>query len=81
MVFGIILFALLGFVLGYALPGRGSLLALVVPIFFFLITIFTQGFAFRLVIVLLISLGVTLAAILAGRLLDETLTRRKEARE
>jgi hypothetical protein len=80
VVISLLMFVLLAFGLGYALPGRTSLLALLVPIFFFVLTIFTRGFAIRLVITLLIALGLMLAAILAGRALDELLTRRKEER-
>ncbi len=64
------LFAVLGFGLGYAAPGAYSWLALILPIGFFLLTWLMRGFEGRLIVVLVISLAVTGAAILLGKALD-----------
>lgn len=76
VVLGLIFFALLGFTLGYAVAGRGAWFGLLVPVAFALLTGFTSGWEFRLLVVLFIALLVTAAAIIAGALLDRRLSRR-----
>lgn len=77
VVIGLILFAVLGFTMGYAVAGRGAWFALLVPVAFALITAFASGFEIRLLVVLLIALGVTAAAIVAGALLDRYLSEER----
>jgi hypothetical protein len=75
---GLILFALLGVALGYAVPGPAAWSALLVPIAFALLTAFVQGVDLRLFLVLLLALGVTAAAVIAGRALDRYFAERAE---
>lgn len=67
---GLILFALLGLGLGFAAPGWTGWLALLAPILFLLITIYSDGLEARLIPLLVISLAVTAAGVLAGKALD-----------
>lgn len=67
---GLILFAILGLGLGFAAPGWTGWLALLAPIAFLLVTIFTDGFEARLVPLLIIALAVTAAGVLAGKAID-----------
>lgn len=76
VVIGLILFAVLGFTLGYAVAGRGAWFGLLVPVAFALITAFASGFDVRLLLVLLLALAVTAVAIIAGALLDRYLSER-----
>lgn len=75
---GLILFALLGLALGYAVPSRAAWLALLVPIAFALLTAFLQGVDGRLFLVLLLALAVTAGAVIGGRALDRYFARRAE---
>ena len=74
MVIGLILFAILGLTMGYTIPGWGAWLALAVPVAFALITALITGLDSGQIVVLAVALGVTAAAVLAGRLLDRTLS-------
>lgn len=75
---GLVLFALLGVALGYAVPGRAAWLTLLVPIAFAILTAFLQGADLRLLLVLLVALGVTAAAVIAGRALDRYFAEREQ---
>ncbi len=77
MITGLILFFLLGLTLGYAVAGRAAWAALLVPIAFALLTAFIQGVDGRLLLVLLLALAVTAAAVIAGRALDRYLSERE----
>jgi hypothetical protein len=81
VVIGLILFAALGLALGYALPGRAAWLALLAPIAFALLTAFSQGVDERLIIVLIVALVITAAAVVAGRLLDRRSAERSAGGE
>lgn len=78
---GLILFALLGLALGYAVSGPAAWSALLVPIAFALLTAFIQGIDLRLFLVLLLALAVTAAAVIAGRALDRYFSEREERSE
>lgn len=69
VVLGVILFALIGFAAGYALPWPWPLIVLIIPILLAVLELgdFDSGWVVRLVV----SLVVTVAAILAGRLVAE----------
>lgn len=67
---GLILFALLGIAMGFAAPGWTGWLALLAPVIFLLITVYGDGFEARLIPLLVISLAVTAAGVLAGKALD-----------
>jgi hypothetical protein len=69
MVVGVILFALIGFAAGYALSWPWPLLVLIIPILFALLAL--SDFGGTWVVRLIISLAVTAAAIVAGRLIAE----------
>jgi hypothetical protein len=75
---GLILFTLLGFVLGYAVPHWSAWLALLVPVVFAAATIIAEGFALSTILVLVIALALMAAAIIAGRFLDAKLAQRRE---
>lgn len=76
MLIGYILFALLGFALGYAAPGWTAWLALLVPIAFAALTAFNTGVEAQLFVALLIALLITAGAVVLGKLLDAALRRR-----
>ncbi len=78
LVIGMILFALLGLALGYAVPGWPAYLALLVPLAFAVLTTLLAGFKISILLVLALSVVVIVAAILLGRLLDERLQKRRE---
>ncbi len=79
LITGYILFALLGLVLGYAAPGRYAWLALLAPVGFFFLNAFTTGVDGGLVVMFLIALAITAAAVLAGKALDARLAQRRAA--
>jgi hypothetical protein len=78
LVIGLVLFAALGLALGYTVPGWPAWLGLIVPVIFAILTIFLQGFAVSILLVLVLSLLVMAAAILAGRWIDARLHKRRE---
>lgn len=78
LVIGLVLFAALGLALGYTVPGWPAWLGLIVPVIFAILTIFLQGFAASILLVLVLSLLVMAAAILAGRWIDARLQKRRE---
>lgn len=78
LVIGLVLFAALGLALGYTVPGWPAWLGLIVPVIFAILTIFLQGFAVSILLVLVLSLLVMAAAILAGRWIDARLQKRRE---
>jgi len=78
LVIGLILFALLGFALGYAVPGWPAYLGLLVPLAFAVLTVLLTGFKVSILLVLALSVVVIVATILAGRALDARLQKRRE---
>lgn len=78
LVIGLILFAALGLALGYAVPGWPAWLGLLLPVAYAVLTIFLMGFAVSILLVLVLSLLVMGAAILAGRWIDARLQKRRE---
>ena len=76
MVIGFLLFFVLGLTLGYAVRGPGAWAALLVPVAFAILTALGQGVDARLALVLIASLAITAAAIVAGRLLDRYVAAR-----
>lgn len=76
MVIGLILFGVLGLAAGYAIENRAAWFALAVPVLFALWSAFTSGVDGRLLVVLIVALGVTAAAVILGRLLDRELASR-----
>lgn len=81
MVFGLILFILLGLALGYAVPGPSAYFGLLVPVIFAALTAFNQGVDAALILELVVALVVMMAAIVVGRLLDRHFTRRRQQAE
>lgn len=77
-IIGLILFALLGLGLGFAAPGWTGWLALLAPVLFALVTVYDDGFEARLIPLLLISLAVTAAGVLAGKALDLSFSSQAE---
>jgi hypothetical protein len=64
-----ILFALTGFVFGWAIPGRGAVVVpIVIPLLIALPTASKQGIDGRFVVDLFVALLVTIIGIVAGRI-------------
>ncbi len=78
LVVGLILFALLGLAVGYAVPGWPAYLTLLVPLAFAVLTTLTKGFQVSYLLTLALSVVVIVAAILVGRLIDARLQKRRE---
>src|SRR5207247_926714 len=67
-VIAFILFALTGFVFGWAIPGRSAyVVPIVIPLLLALPTALKQGVDGRFVADLILALGVTIVGIVAGR--------------
>ena len=75
---GLVLFALLGFALGYAVPGWPAWLALLVPVVFAILTVLLKGFSVTTLIILVVSLAIIAATIIAGRAVDARQAKRRE---
>ena len=76
MVIPLILFMLVGFGLGFALSLPGGFLALLVPILFAALTVFTKGIDGHLIVVLIVALALTAVSVIIGALLAGVLERR-----
>jgi hypothetical protein len=73
-----ILLAVLGLALGYSIPGPSAWAGLLVPVLFFLISLFKDGFTGELLVKFIVALVVMAAAIIVGRLIDAQTTARAE---
>ena len=76
---GFLLFALAGFVFGYAAPKAWALLPVLLPIVVGLYTGFTDVFDTELVILILVGVGVTVLGIVLGRALLYSVEGRRPA--
>lgn len=70
MILQFILLILLGLTLGYALPGLAAWAGLLVPVAFFLISLFKDGLTGELVVKFIVAMVLMAAAIVVGRLID-----------
>jgi hypothetical protein len=66
---GFVLFALAGFVFGYAAPKAWALLPVLIPISVGLYTGMRDTFDAELIVLIIVGVGVTLAGVLLGRML------------
>jgi hypothetical protein len=66
-VIGFLLFALAGFVFGYAAPKAWAIVPILLPISIGVYTGLTDVFDSELVILILVGVGVTILGIVAGR--------------
>ena len=66
---GFVLFALCGFVFGYAAPKAWALLPILLPIAVGIYTGLMDTFDGGLIVLILVGVGVTLLGIVAGRML------------
>jgi hypothetical protein len=66
---GFILFALAGFVFGYAAPKAWALLPVLIPISVGLYTGMRDTFDAGLIVLIIVGIGVTLGGVLLGRML------------
>ena len=78
MILQFILLAVLGLALGYSIPGLSAWAGLLVPVLFFLISLFKDGFTGELLVKFIVALVVMAAAIIVGRLIDAQTTARAE---
>ena len=76
---GFILFALAGFVFGYAAPKGWALLPVLIPISVGIYTGFRDTFDGELIVLIIVGVGVTLVGILLGRILADRLEGGGEA--
>jgi hypothetical protein len=68
-VVGFFLFALTGFVFGYAAPKAWAFLPVLLPIVVGLYTGFTDVFDAELIVLILVGVGVTVLGVVLGRML------------
>jgi hypothetical protein len=66
---GFVLFALAGFVFGYAAPKAWALLPVLIPIMVGVYTGFRDQWDAELVVLIVVGIGVTLGGVLLGRML------------
>ena len=76
---GFILFALAGFVFGYAAPKAWALLPVLIPISVGLYTGMRDTFDAKLIVLIIVGVGVTLGGVLLGRMLLYRLEGRPSA--
>jgi hypothetical protein len=76
---GFVLFALAGFVFGYAAPKGWALLPVIIPISVGIYTGFRDTFDGELIVLIVVGIAVTLAGVLVGRILSDRLEGGGEA--
>jgi hypothetical protein len=70
VIIGLVLFAILGLTMGYAVPGWAAWFALAVPVAFAIVTALLEGLDGSQLLVLVLALLITAGAVVAGKLLD-----------
>jgi hypothetical protein len=77
-VIGFVLFALAGFVFGYAAPKAWALLPVLLPLTVGVYTGLTDVFDSELIVLMAIAVGVTLLGIVAGRAVQAATEGRRQ---